>query len=328
MSISHIITNLGDIELALGLNKNLETIIETYEQKAKEFIKGYVEKFDNAINQVRITNARLERITELYAKKMEKEITEKEINIYKSLHPGEPLKTETKTFKDYNGEPLKDKKGQEIRQEIIQKIKDAKGPDETYQRNKRRDDHRIKDTSILKSGLETLENSATGLASLAAEHGLSMNPATVLEGLKSKGITDLRHLTPDKITELAKDKAKAVAISVKNKEFEKHPELKKKLDANAENNSKLREFNEEMKKGLDKGFEEDEISKHLQRHVSGKIDKFARDARKNTFGPDRRKQKIVNTFLNGAKKGGSRKTKKRQRKTQNKRRRNLRSRRK
>jgi hypothetical protein len=328
MSISKIITKLGDIELALGLNKNLEAIIETYEEKAKEFIKGYVEKFDSAINQVRMTNARLERLTDLYAKKMEKEITEKEINIYKSLHPEEKLETKNLEFKDYNGERLKNKNGKVIQQEIIQKIKDVKGPDETYQRNKIRDDNRIKDTSILKSGLEKLENAAKSLTTLAGEHGLSLNPTKVLEGLKGKGITDLRHLTPDKITELAKDKAKAVAISVRDKELKNNPQLKEKLDANATNNSKLREFNEEMKNGLEKGFEKDEISDHLQRHVSGKIGKFTRDGRKNIFGPDRHNQKILNTFLNGLKKGGSRKTKKRQRKTLNKRRRNLRSRRK
>jgi len=336
-SISDILIGLGDIELLLGLNENVKVIIETYGKKVKEFIEGYVEKFDSAINQVRITNARLERLTDLYAKKMEKEITEREINIYKSLHPENKLAFEDVPFTDDKGEqilddndkPIKDKKGNEIiPQPTIKEISKVKGPDETYERDKIRDDKRIKDTSILKSGLNALENTAKSLATLAEGHGVSLNPTAVLNGLKGEKITDLRQLTPDKITELAKNKAKAVAISVRDKEFEKHPELKAKLDANAKGNEKLKEFNAKMKTGIEECFNEDELSNHLQNHVSGKIDKFANDARKNIFGTDLDNQKILNTFLNGVKKGGSRKTKKRQRKTQNKRRRNLRSRRK
>jgi len=75
MSISQIIEGLGSVEIALGLNEDFQKLIDKY-----------TEKFNNVINQIRTANAKLDIISDLYAKNLEKQITRNEIDIYKNTN--------------------------------------------------------------------------------------------------------------------------------------------------------------------------------------------------------------------------------------------------
>ena len=75
MSISQIIEGLGSVELALGLNKDFQKLIDEY-----------TGKFNNVINQIRTANAKLDIISDLYAKNLEKQITRNEMEIYNNTN--------------------------------------------------------------------------------------------------------------------------------------------------------------------------------------------------------------------------------------------------
>jgi len=75
MSISQIIEGLGSVELALGFNEEFQKLIDKY-----------TGKFNNVINQIRTANAKLDIISDLYAKNLEKQITRNEMEIYKNTN--------------------------------------------------------------------------------------------------------------------------------------------------------------------------------------------------------------------------------------------------
>jgi hypothetical protein len=98
MSASQFINSLGSLELALGINK-------------EDFLKEIVKNFNDLVKKIQITNEKLDIITDLYAKNLEKNTTLNEVRIFKNINPKEKL---------------------EVTDNKINKISDLKSSDEVY----------------------------------------------------------------------------------------------------------------------------------------------------------------------------------------------------